>query len=492
MTREPVELPWPGRPHAIAPVAAALRHRLAGRRAVWTDGDDRGRCDLRFLARELARYAAFRALDLLARGCAALLPGPRADAAQESAPRDGPVVIVVAVLPDLSHTFIYREILALLAQRPSARVVCLARGRGAPVHPEARALTPHVLFAPRAGIARRYAALLGGMLRAPRRAARVLAAYGSDRGALFGKGALREPTHPGSGFVLADTLRALRPSHVHVYGSTYPANVALEAACLLDVPFSISSYVDFDFPYDHKLLRQKYTAARFFRVCTRFCRGRLRELLPESEDARVPVIVFGLDLERWRERAEPNGTPVLLSAARLVAKKGLHLVPPALARLRERGIECRWRVAGDGPERVGLQALVAHHELGSAVEFLGPLGNDEVRALLERTHLALLPCVVAADGERDGIPIFLTEAMAMGVPVLSTSVSGIPEVIRDGDTGFLCRPGDAEALADRLAAALADAPLRRAVGQRGRAEILATHDVTHSAAALWRAIDGAR
>ena len=118
-------------------------------------------------------------------------------------------------------------------------------------------------------------------------------------------------------------------------------------------------------------------------------------------------------------------------------KKGLHDVPPAIARLRALGVQVEWRVAGDGSERSRLEQLVLEHGIADCVTFLGPITTDAVRAELQHADLALLPCVVADDGERDGIPIFLTEAMALGVPVLTTPVSGIPELIVDGDTGFL-------------------------------------------------------
>jgi glycosyltransferase involved in cell wall biosynthesis len=302
---------------------------------------------------------------------------------------------------------------------------------------------------------------------------------------------LREPRHPGRAFALADLLRARRPRHLHVYGSTYAANVTLGAAMLLGRPFSISSYVDFDFPYEFKLLDHKLRRARFFRVVTAFCADRLRQLEPAAAAARIPVVQLGLDLARWQGRVQAPRRGILLSAARLVPKKGLHLMPPVLAELRRRGLPCRWVLAGDGPELPRLQALVAEHRLQDAVEFLGPVGNDEVERRLRACDAAVLPCVVAADGERDGIPVFLTEAMALGVPVVTTPISGIPELIQDGETGYLCAPGSVDALAARLAALLSDPAAAAAVGARGRELVHARLDVADAARALLREIDEA-
>ena len=114
----------------------------------------------------------------------------------------------------------------------------------------------------------------------------------------------------------------------------------------------------------------------------------------------------------------------------------------------------------------------------------GARDNATVRDALKHADAAVLPCVVAADGERDGIPIFFIEAMALGVPVITTPISGIPELIRDGDTGFLHATSDVQALTDRIAAVLGDPELAKAVGDRGREEVHKTLDVNESATQL--------
>jgi glycosyltransferase involved in cell wall biosynthesis len=266
---------------------------------------------------------------------------------------------------------------------------------------------------------------------------------------------------------------------VHVWSSTWPANVAMGAAHLLGAPFSISSYVDFEFPYTLKLLAAKLRRATFFRVVTRYCRQQLLALpeAPADLGGRAPAIWLGLDLAEWRDEAPLAGTGVLVSAARLVPKKGLHLLPPALAQLRARGIACRWRVVGDGPELAALRASCARHGVDDLVDFLGPRDNAAVRRELLAADAAVLPCVLTPDGERDGIPIFLCEAMALGVPAVTTPVAGIPELVRDGDTGFLARPGDVASLVDALARALGPRAAARAVAARGRAVVHAQLDV---------------
>lgn len=472
---------WPGWPHAPAPLAAIFATRRSGPMRVV---DDAGRAvpwRATTGVRELLRIGWQRLLGGGLGLLAALGTPRRAPAVAAASAGDGPVVLVLPVLPDLSHTFVYREVLAILRQRPSWRVVVLARNDLAPVHTEARELLDRAVFLRRDGVTRNAVRVLRWLLRARGRS--LFGLYRAEPAGsvhdLLDKLALRDPRHPGNAFVLADLLAPLRPRHVHVYASTWPANVAMGAAHLLGVPFSISSYVDFEFAYSHKMLAAKIARASFFRVVTRHCREQLlgmREAGASGAD-RVPVVYLGLDLAAWQQEAPLPGHRVLVSAARLVPKKGLHVVPPALAALRARGLPCRWRVIGDGPELTALRSACAQHGVTDLVEFLGPRDNDCVRTELLAADLALLPCVVAPDGERDGIPIFLVEAMALGVPAVTTPVSGIPELVRDGDTGFLARPGDSRSLADVLQRALGDPAAARAIGARGRHAVHTTLDV---------------
>lgn len=471
---------WQGHPHAPAPLAAiAAAQKTAGWRLVDDAGATVAWNGSRRL-RETIRVGWQRALARALGAVAALVVPRTAPAVDRTArPGAGPVVLVLPVLPDLSHTFVYREALAMLRQRPDWRIVVLARNDRAPVHEEAKALLAQATFLPREGVTRNALRLLRWLL--TRRGRELFALYRAQPGGsvrdLLDREALRTPRHPANAFLLADLLRPLRPRHVHVWSATWPANVAMGAAHLLGAPFSISSYVDFEFPYTLKLLGPKLERATFFRVVTRFCRQQLLALpeAPADLGDRAPAIWLGLDLARWQDAAPLAGRGVLVSAARLVPKKGLHLLPPALAQLRARGVPCRWRVAGDGPELAPLRQQCARLGVEDLVDFLGPLDNAAVRRELLAADAAVLPCVLAADGERDGIPIFLCEAMALGVPVVTTPVAGIPELVRDGDTGFLARPGDVATLAEALAQALG--PRGRAVAARGRAAVHAQLDV---------------
>jgi len=481
---------WPTAPAPLVAIRAARRHAVEV--TVVDDAGNAVRITRFLLLRELVRGLWQRLLDVLLTALASLLCRRSVGAEREQSGA-GPVVLVVPVLPDLSHTFVYREVLAILRQKPDWRVVVLSRNDHAPVHAEAAALLQRVSFLPRDGVTWRAWRLLRWLLRPAGR--RLFALYrsqpGGSVGDLLGKLPLRDPRHPGNSFALADHLARLRPKCLHVYSSTWPANVTMGAAMLLGVPWSVSSYVDFEFEYSHKMLAEKVARARFFRVVTAFCRERLLRLpdLSTVASPRVPVIYLGLDLVDWQyaERFPVRG--VLVSAARLVPKKGLQYVPEALAILRARGHECRWRVIGDGPDLVALQAACERHGIADATTFLGACDNAMVRAELLAADAALLPCVLAADGERDGIPIFLCEAMALGVPVVSTPVSGIPELVRHEETGYLAAPGDSMDLARVLELLLTDPVRAVQVARRAQAMVHKELDIHARAADLIRWIE---
>lgn len=189
---------------------------------------------------------------------------------------------------------------------------------------------------------------------------------------------------------------------------------------------------------------------------------------------KVAVHHMGVDTKRLTFRARDNETaePMkLLSVSRLVEKKGLADAIAAVAGLREVGLRARYRIVGDGPLRDELEAMVIDLGLGDVVELIGSKTQDEVQELLDDAHVLLAPSVTAANGDQEGIPVSIMEAMAHGLPVVSTKHTGIPELVEDGVSGYLVEEHDVSALTDVLAR-LAQEPERWAeLGRAGRAKV---------------------
>ena len=299
--------------------------------------------------------------------------------------------------------------------------------------------------------------------------------------------------HPSRGLALTRLLQKEGVGYIHCYGASYPATRALVAATLLGVPFSLSTYVDFDYDYPFKCLPEKLEAAEFVVACTEFCRRRLVNVGGKRLQSKIHVIHHGISATGIY--GEINGhspgedLPVsVFTACRLVEKKGLEYLIRAWPILRERGIFARCVIIGEGPERRSLEALVSELGLGQAVQFLGALANDEIWRSVGRHDICVVPSVYAADGERDGIPVILLEALAAGHSVISTTVSGIPELITDGVHGLLVPERDPHALAAAIERLTRDSALRQALPAAGRTRVTEAFGIHDKAKQLWRLI----
>jgi colanic acid/amylovoran biosynthesis glycosyltransferase len=195
---------------------------------------------------------------------------------------------------------------------------------------------------------------------------------------------------------------------------------------------------------------------------------------------KIRVHHMGVDTRRleYRERKLAAGEPVrMISICRFVEKKGLEYAIRALARALPRlrhAVE--YSLVGDGPLLPAMQSLVDELGLSAQVRLLGWQDNDHVRDLLATMHILVAPSVTAQDGDQEGIPVSIMEAMAAGLPVLSTRHSGIPELVTDGVSGWLAPERDVEYLADRMCALINAPDTWGAFGLAGRAHVLEQFD----------------
>lgn len=180
--------------------------------------------------------------------------------------------------------------------------------------------------------------------------------------------------------------------------------------------------------------------------------GRLNDMGCPPE--KIAVSRMGIDMTRFAPReVKTPGTPLeILSVARLAEKKGLHVAIEACRQLKEQGVAFRYRILGMGPWERRLRTLIEQYQLDDVIELSGFKPSHEVKALLEQADVFLLPSVTGVDGDMEGIPVALMEAMAVGIPVVSTVHSGIPELVASGTSGWLAPENDAQSLAERLTA----------------------------------------
>jgi glycosyltransferase involved in cell wall biosynthesis len=404
------------------------------------------------------------------------------------------IAMLVPILPDISHTFVYREVLALKQHGADFILVALEEGDYAVLHPEAKALLPFATFAPRLSPSRYLLYYLYFIATRPRRMMEVIRLYQSHASGdplLFLRiDQFHNPLHPMHGIGLAWMLKRLGVTSLHVYGSTYPTTRAMAACGLLDIPFSTTAFVDFDSDYEFKMLEEKLRRSTLFVTHTDFCRARLRAVDGGAEDEKVRTIRIGIDPTQWPlvEERDNGRVARLVAVCRFVKKKGLDVLLRACALLKARGVAFQCHLIGDGPEMGRLQALAEELGVRDDAQFTGPISTDQVRAYLTPDTVIVAPSVYAGDGERDGIPTVLVEAMACGVPAVASAISGIPELIQDGECGLLVPEGDEQKLASAVESVLGRPDLRARFRRNGRHKVLREFDVRVNALRLWSTI----
>jgi glycosyltransferase involved in cell wall biosynthesis len=262
----------------------------------------------------------------------------------------------------------------------------------------------------------------------------------------------------------------------HAQFASWEASACLVAARATGRPFSFEVHNPYTLVVGRRLLRWKARRAALVTAISEDARARLAALAPEV-GPRARVVRCGVDAAEVARLAAsvPAEARDVVAVGSLVPRKGHDVLVRAMALLAARRPGTRAAIVGEGPERARLAALVA--ETGAPVELLGARGEAETLALTAAARVAVLACVVAPDGDEDGVPVALMEAMALGRPVVSTPVGGVAELLGGGRAGALVASGDPVGLAVAVGDLLDDEPRRARLGEAGRARVAALHDL---------------
>jgi glycosyltransferase involved in cell wall biosynthesis len=267
-------------------------------------------------------------------------------------------------------------------------------------------------------------------------------------------------------FWLGPRLRAAGIGHVHVHFVGPAARTAWWLRRYFGISYSITAHANDFLSGDDSNpgIGRVLGDADFVVAVSDYSRDLLAARFP---GARVVRVYNGMRFDNALP-AEPAAPPRLVAVGRLVEKKGYPVLIEACALLKHRGIGYRCEIIGEGPLESDLRNRIASLGLGDQVQLAGPRTQPEIRRSLATASVFVLPCVVEKSGGMDVLPTVITEAMAAGLPVVSTRLAGIPEMVVEGKTGFLLPPGDAVALAEALQSLLAHPAQARAMGAEGR------------------------
>ena len=387
--------------------------------------------------------------------------------------------------PKLSETFVLNEMVACEAQGVQVELFPLLRERQAVAHPEVEAWVRRARFHPFIS-----AAILASNLRflreQPRGYVGLLAevlrkTWGS---ANFFVGALG--IFPKS-VRFADEMRRRGVTHVHAHFATHPALAAFIVHRLTGIPFSFTAHGS-DLHVERRMLDAKVEAAAFAVTVSAYNREVIVRECGEQVRDKVRVVHCGVDPEVFRPGGHGRGVGVfrLVCVASFEEVKGHRYLVDACRLLRGRGVDFECDLVGEGPLRRAVEARAEAAGLAGRFRFHGGLPRPRVVQLLADADAAVLASHPTRGGKREGIPVALMEAMAAGLPVVATEISGIPELVQAGLTGFLVPSGDPVALADALERLAADAALRARMGKAGRAKVEREFNLRANTASLVR------
>lgn len=293
--------------------------------------------------------------------------------------------------------------------------------------------------------------------------------------------------------VLAREVSIRRIDHLHAHFATIPTSVTRLAASFAGIPFSFTAHAKDIF---HESVRRadlarKLSEAQAVVTVSDYNAEFLRQSLG-SAAARVRRVYNGLELVRFPYSDPQDRRLEIVAVGRLVEKKGFGDLVAACSLLAGWGRDFRCEIIGTGPLQEDLTRLVESHGLEKRVVLLGPRPRSEIIERVSGASVFTAPCVIGSDGDRDGLPTALLEAMALGTPCVSTEVTGIPEVLHDGETGLVVQPGAWGDLALAIARLLGDADLRVRLARAARRLVEREFDLERNAAQLRDVFDSGR
>lgn len=419
-----------------------------------------------------------------------------APTARDAYPETGPpfrraIAVFLSRFPLITETFILREVIEMERQGQPVRLIPLLKESPDVVHEEARPWIERAEYTPflsRKIVASNFRLLRRRPMRYLSLLGHVLLGCSKSVNLLIGAlGILPKSVY------LAEKLAADGVSHLHAHYATHPALAVKIISDITGLPYSFTTHAH-DIFVHRAMLKEKIRGACFVRVISRFNQDFLRRLDPSIPREKLPLVRVGIRADYF----EPDDTspaqrkPQILCVAAFKPYKGLKVLIEACGRLRAEGCDFSCELVGDGPLRPVIEEHVARYGLQDQVHLRGILPQHEVAKLMATSSVFVLPSVVAEDGQMEGIPVALMEAMALRRPVIASRLSGIPELVEDGKTGFLVEPGDVQALVASLKRVCADVELARRVGEAARNTVVTRYNLERSVAKLIGLLDRSR
>ena len=397
---------------------------------------------------------------------------------------------VLKRFPRLTETFLLNEMIALEQRGVEIEIFSLLRPPAEPRHQLLDRLRANVTYLPSSGAVAKLR-LHTGIDAGETRLADLLEDGMVRDPVLSGKSADEAATLHVKAAVLALLARLHGLHHLHAHFGSDATTVALLAGRLSGLGYSFTAHArDIFHTYvdeldDARMRRAKIGEARFVATVSDYNVRHLTGLCPDAA-GRIFRLYNGIDLTRFTPDPSRRLSGRIIATGRLIEKKGFGVLVEACRLMAERGQDFECVIVGEGPDRASLVAQIAAANLQDSIRLAGALAQEDLIEEMQSASVSVLPCVVSESGDRDGLPTVLLEAMALALPVVTTTVSGGPEIVADGETGLLCEPGNAGAIADALGQMLSEPDAARQMGVNGRRRAERLFDLDRNAATLHR------
>jgi glycosyltransferase involved in cell wall biosynthesis len=400
------------------------------------------------------------------------------------------VVYVLLRFPALTETFIAREIWELRqAQDIDIQIYCLLNPKSEPVNTLSEKLLPYVHNASPVYSWRFWWAQLHFLYTRPRVYTSLLRRLLTEPyPAKMLRLCLRRLLIFLKAISLAHLLEDVDMDLIHTHFAGWSGAGAWVIANLLNQPFTVTAGHGYDIYTSSSLVRLITTDAKHVITVAEFNRQVVLKKSPELKEDDTSLIPCSIDLTEFEPtRPKEEHTPTaIIAVGRLVEKKGLQYLVQACQFLEAEGVLFRCTIIGGGTAAAEreLKQLIRESGLDERFTLKGARSFSEILEELDHHDIFVLPCVVAQDGDRDARPVVMVEAAAMGLPVISTPVGGIPELVNNGRTGLLVPERDAEHLAEAIKKLILDKELRKEMGRNGRLWVEKEFDIKKNAAKI--------
>ena len=407
---------------------------------------------------------------------------------------------ILGTFPSISEAFILDEIIGLQRKGMDIIILALRRGRDKKYHEGAKALAGKTIYRPSFIIVEQWKIFFHYLFRHPIMFFKlfliIFKGYKSTPLTL-----LKLCRNLPCIFYFAEHIKKARVRHIHAHFAYIPATVAMIISKALNIPFSFSAHA-WDIHANRANLKEEFSSARFIITCNEQNKFILLSRYPEDLPGKIHKIYHGVNFEYWSNRpkrcrlkeieGEMSSYKIwrFMAAGRLIEKKGFDFLIKACALLKEKKVRFHLELIGEGQEKPTLEKLAGSLGLENEITFAGAMCHEELRHCYFRADIFVLPCVVSEDGDRDGLPNVLLEAMAAGVTVISTEISAIPELIEDGKTGILVRERDEKGLCEAIFRLINLDDLRSDIIEKARVKVREEFNLQDSLDKLYHLFKG--